>query len=226
MRILIVEDNEDLLKTVKKFLEKEGYVVDTATDGDEGLDKAFENRYDCIVLDIMLPGIDGFEFVKALRESGIEVPVLMLTALDAVEDKVKGLSLGADDYLTKPFDLRELSARIASLIRRSQMVKGEELKFKDLKINTKAKSVRIKDVELKLSKREYELLEFFLRNPNVVFTREEILEKVWQNERYIRSNVVDVYISYLRNKLRDFGYDKYIETVPTLGYRFRWEERL
>ncbi len=225
MRILVVEDNEDLLKTVKKYLEKNGYEVDAFIDGDEALDKAFDTHYDCIVLDIMLPGIDGFEFVKALRESAIDVPILILTALDAIEDKLKGLSLGADDYLTKPFDLRELSARILSLVRRSHLVKGEELQFKELKINTKAKRVMIHDSELKLSKREYDLLEFFIRNPNIVFTREEILEKVWQNERNIRSNVIDVYISYLRNKLRVYDYDKYIETLPTLGYRFRKDEK-
>ncbi len=226
MRILVVEDNEDLLKSIKKYLEKEGYEVDIALDGDEGLDKAFEVRYSCIVLDIMLPGVDGFEFVQALRDSSVDTPVLMLTALDAIEDKLKGLSLGADDYLTKPFDLRELSARIASLIRRSQMVKGEELRFKDLRINTKTKQVVLCGAELKLSRREYDLIEFFMRNPNVVFSREEILENVWQYEKDIRSNVVDVYISYLRSKLKDHGYDKYIETIPTLGYRFRWDEKL
>lgn len=181
---------------------------------------AFEKRYDCIILDVMLPGVDGFEFVESLRENQIDTPVLMLTALDAVDDKIKGLASGADDYLTKPFDFRELLARIKSLIRRSNLTKGEEVVFKDLKLNGRSKQVKIKDELVKLSKREFDLLELFLRNPEITFSRDEIVEKVWENEKEIRSNVVDVYVLYLRNKLKPYGYDRYIETVPGLGYRF------
>lgn len=220
MKILVVEDNEDLLKSIVRFLKKEGYNVDESTDGDEGLDLALENHYDCVVLDVMLPGIDGFEFVQTLRESQIETPVLMLTALDAVDDKVKGLSSGADDYLTKPFDFRELLARIKSLIRRSNLTKGEEIVFKDLILNGRTRQVKIKDEVIKLSKREFDLLELFLRNPEATFSRDELIERVWENEKEIRSNVVDVYVLYLRNKLKPHGYDKYVETVPGLGYRF------
>lgn len=220
MRILVVEDNEDLLKSVVRFLTKEGYAVDQSTDGDEGLDLALDNHYDCIVLDVMLPGVDGFEFVQTLRESQVETPVLMLTALDAVDDKVKGLSSGADDYLTKPFDFRELLARIKSLIRRHNLTKGEEIVFKDLKLNSKSRQAVVRDELIKLSKKEFDLLETFLRNPGITFSRDELIERVWENEKEIRSNVVDVYVLYLRNKLRPYGYDKYIETVPGLGYRF------
>ncbi|HOJ89097.1 MAG TPA: response regulator transcription factor [Pseudothermotoga sp.] len=220
MRLLVVEDNQDLLKSILRFLQKEGYNADGAIDGDEGLDMAFEKRYDCIILDVMLPGVDGFEFVESLRENQIDTPVLMLTALDAVDDKIKGLASGADDYLTKPFDFRELLARIKSLIRRSNLTKGEEVVFKDLKLNGRSKQVKIKDELVKLSKREFDLLELFLRNPEITFSRDEIVEKVWENEKEIRSNVVDVYVLYLRNKLKPYGYDRYIETVPGLGYRF------
>ncbi|HEY8543369.1 MAG TPA: response regulator transcription factor [Pseudothermotoga sp.] len=223
MKILVVEDNQDLLRSVVRFLTKEGYSVDESTDGDEGLDMAFENRYDCIVLDVMLPGVDGFEFVQALRENQIQTPVLMLTALDAVDDKVKGLSSGADDYLTKPFDFRELLARIKSLIRRSNLTKGEEVVFKDLRLNSRTRQVKIKDEIVKLSKREFDLLELFLRNPDLTFSRDELIERVWENEKEIRSNVVDVYVLYLRNKLKPYGYDKHIETVAGLGYRFHGE---
>lgn len=220
MRVLVVEDNQDLLKSILRFLQKEGYNADGAIDGDEGLDMAFEKRYDCIILDVMLPGVDGFEFVESLRENQIDTPVLMLTALDAVDDKIKGLASGADDYLTKPFDFRELLARIKSLIRRSNLTKGEEVVFKDLELNGRSKQVKIKDELVKLSKREFDLLELFLRNPEITFSRDEIVEKVWENEKEIRSNVVDVYVLYLRNKLKPYGYDRYIETVPGLGYRF------
>ncbi len=223
MKILVVEDNKDLLRSIERFLTKEGYSVDTSTDGDEGLDLALENHYDCIVLDVMLPNVDGFEFVQTLRESQIETPVLMLTALDAVDDKVRGLASGADDYLTKPFDFRELLARIKSLIRRSNLTKGEEVIFKDLRLNSRTRQVKIKDETVKLSKREFDLLEIFLRNPEVTFSRDELIEKVWENEKEIRSNVVDVYVLYLRNKLKPYGYDKYIETVAGLGYRFHRE---
>ncbi|MEJ5229226.1 MAG: response regulator transcription factor [Pseudothermotoga sp.] len=221
MKILVVEDNVDLLRSVVRFLTKEGYSVDESTDGDEGLDLALTNRYDCIVLDVMLPGVDGFEFVQTLRDSEIQTPVLMLTALDAVDDKIKGISSGADDYMTKPFDFRELLVRIKSLIRRSNLTKGEEIVFKDLKLNSKTRQVIINGQLVKLSKREFDLLELFLRNPEVIFSRDELIERVWENEKEIKSNVVDVYVLYLRNKLKSYGYEKYIETVSGLGYRFR-----
>ncbi|MGJ8455451.1 response regulator transcription factor [Pseudothermotoga sp. U03pept] len=223
MKILIVEDNRDLLTSVVKLLQKEGYTVDSATNGDDGLDMALERRYDCIILDVMLPGTDGFEFVQTLRECEIDTPVLMLTALDAVDDKIKGLSSGADDYLTKPFDFRELLARLKSLIRRNNMTRGEELSFKDLKLNSRSRQVTVKGKELKLSRREFDLLELFLRNPEITFSRDEIIERAWENEKEIRSNVVDVYVLYLRNKLKPHGYDRHIETVPGLGYRFHRE---
>ncbi|MEN3008786.1 response regulator transcription factor [Pseudothermotoga sp.] len=224
MRILVVEDNEDLANSLKKGLEREGYFVELAFDGDRGLDMALSESYDCIVLDVLLPGIDGFEFVQTLRECNVQTPVLMLTALDSVDDKIVGLSSGADDYLTKPFDFRELLVRIQSLIRRSHILRGEVLTFKEMKLNSRTRRVVVKDTELKLSRREFDLLELFMRDPNVVFSREEILEKVWGNERETRSNVVDVYVLYLRSKLKPFGYDRYLETVPGVGYRLNTEE--
>jgi two-component system copper resistance phosphate regulon response regulator CusR len=166
--------------------------VQLAFDGDKGLDMALEGNYDCIVLDVLLPGVDGFEFVQTLRETGVQTPVLMLTALDSVDDKITGLSSGADDYLTKPFDFRELLARVQSLIRRSHLLRGEVLSFKDIQLNCRTRKVTVKGVEVKLSRREFDLLELFMRDPNVVFSREEILERVWGNERETTSNVVDV----------------------------------
>lgn len=147
----------------------------------------------------------------------------MLTALDSVDDKITGLRNGADDYLTKPFDFRELLARVQSLIRRSHLLRGEVLKFKEMELNSKTRKVAIKGVELRLSKREFDLLELFMRDPNIVFSREEILERVWGNEKETRSNVVDVYVLYLRSKLKPFGYDRYLETVPGIGYRLKVE---
>ncbi|WP_041076894.1 response regulator transcription factor [Thermotoga caldifontis] len=223
MKILIVEDNEDLANSIRRGLEKEGYSVELAFDGDTGLDMALTESYDCIVLDVLLPGVDGFEFVRTLRDSNIHTPVLMLTALDSVDDKITGLRNGADDYLTKPFDFRELLARVQSLIRRSHLLRGEVLKFKEMELNSKTRKVAIKGVELKLSRREFDLLELFMRDPNIVFSREEILERVWGNEKETRSNVVDVYVLYLRSKLKPFGYDRYLETVPGIGYRLKVE---
>jgi len=223
MRILVVEDNEDLANSIKRGLEKEGYSVQLVFDGDKGLDMALEGNYDCIVLDVLLPGVDGFEFVQTLRETGVQTPVLMLTALDSVDDKITGLSSGADDYLTKPFDFRELLARVQSLIRRSHLLRGEVLSFKDIQLNCRTRKVTVKGVEVKLSRREFDLLELFMRDPNVVFSREEILERVWGNERETTSNVVDVYVLYLRSKLKPFGYDKFLETVPGIGYRLKTE---
>lgn len=223
MKILVVEDNEDLANSIKRGLEKEGYSVELAFDGDAGLDMALTKNYDCIVLDVLLPGVDGFEFVRTLRDSNVHTPVLMLTALDSVDDKIAGLRNGADDYLTKPFDFRELFARIQSLIRRSHLLKGEVLKFKEMELNSKTRKVTIRGVELKLSRREFGLLELFMRDPNIVFSREEILERVWGNEKETKSNVVDVYVLYLRSKLKPFGYDRYLETVPGIGYRLKLE---
>ncbi len=224
MRILVVEDNEDLANSIKRGLEKEGYSVELAFDGDTGLDMALCESYDCIVLDVLLPGVDGFEFVQALRENSVQTPVLMLTALDSVDDKIRGLSHGADDYLTKPFDFRELLARVQSLIRRNHLLRGDVLTFKEMHLNSRTRTVTVKGKELKLSRREFDLLELFMRDPNVVFSREEILEKVWGNERETRSNVVDVYVLYLRSKLKPFGYDKYLETVPGIGYKLNLED--
>ncbi|KAF2957697.1 two-component system response regulator [Thermotoga sp. Ku-13t] len=223
MKILVVEDNEDLANSIKRGLEKEGYSVELAFDGDTGLDMALTESYDCIVLDVLLPGVDGFEFVRTLRDSNIHTPVLMLTALDSVDDKIAGLRNGADDYLTKPFDFRELLARIQSLIRRSHLLRGEVLKFEEIELNSKTRKVTIRGMELKLSRREFDLLELFMRDPNIVFSREEILERVWGNEKEIKSNVVDVYVLYLRSKLKPFGYDRYLETVPGIGYKFKLE---
>jgi len=224
VRILVVEDNEDLANSIKRGLEKEGYSVELAFDGDTGLDMALCESYDCIVLDVLLPGVDGFEFVQALRENSVQTPVLMLTALDSVDDKIRGLSHGADDYLTKPFDFRELLARVQSLIRRNHLLRGDVLTFKEMHLNSRTRTVTVKGKELKLSRREFDLLELFMRDPNVVFSREEILEKVWGNERETRSNVVDVYVLYLRSKLKPFGYDKYLETVPGIGYKLNLED--
>ena len=220
MRVLVVEDETRMAGLLKRALQEEGHAVDVAADGHEGLWLASENAYGAIVLDVMLPGLDGFGVCRRLRESGSWVPVLMLTARDAVGDRVRGLDAGADDYLVKPFSLLELAARLRALARRDDRSRPVILAEGDLRLDPAAKSAWRAETELHLSPKEFALLEFFLRHPGRVSTRSQIIEAVWDFAYDGGSNVVDQYVNYLRRKI---GWHE-IETVRGMGYRLRHAE--
>jgi two-component system OmpR family response regulator len=213
-----------MARLLKRALEEEGHTVDVAGDGPDGLWMATENTYAAIVLDVMLPGFDGFELCRRMREAGIWVPVLMLTARDEVGDRVRGLDAGADDYLVKPFSLLELSARLRALARRDDRRRPAVLSEGDLQLDPASKRARRAGAELQLSPKEFSLLEFFLRHPGVVLTRSQIIEAVWDFAYDGGSNVVDQYVNYLRRKV-DTPFGRHdIETVRGMGYRLRQEE--
>ncbi|HJS26956.1 MAG TPA: response regulator transcription factor [Actinomycetota bacterium] len=223
MRLLVVEDELKMAGLLKRALEEEGYAVDVTGSGEEALWLGTENPYDAIVLDLMLPDVDGFAVCRGLREAGRWTPVLMLTARDAVRDRVAGLDAGADDYLTKPFSLAELLARLRALIRRGATERPPVLRVGDLSLDPAARSVARDGRRIELTAKEYSLLEFFMRHPGEVLTRTRVIEHVWDFAYEGDSNVVDVYIRYLRNKVdRPFGRDS-IETVRGSGYRLRGE---
>jgi two-component system, OmpR family, response regulator len=221
MRVLVVEDEVRMAGVVQRALKEEGHAVDVAADGPQGLWLATENQYEAIVLDVMLPGMDGFELCRRLRESGAWAPVLMLTARDGVTDRVRGLDAGADDYLVKPFSLMELAARLRALARRTGRVRPPVLAEGDLRLDPAAKRVWRAGTELHLSAKEYSLLEFFLRHPGRVLTRSQIIEAVWDFAYDGGSNVVDQYVNYLRRKI-DGPFGRHdLETVRGMGYRLR-----
>jgi two-component system OmpR family response regulator len=206
---------------LKRALKEEGHAVDVAVDGPQGLWLATENEYGAIVLDVMLPGMDGFQLCRRLRESGAWAPVLMLTARDGVADRVRGLDAGADDYLVKPFSLLELAARLRALSRRDGRGRPPVLAEGDLKLDPAIKQAWRAGTELHLSPKEYSLLEFFLRHPGQVLTRSAIIEAVWDFAYDGGSNVVDQYVNYLRRKIdAPFG-RRDLETVRGMGYRLR-----
>jgi two-component system, OmpR family, response regulator len=221
MRVLVVEDDARMAAAIGRGLRYEGLVVDTAPDGEAALLAAGAVAYDAIVLDVLLPGLDGFATCRRLRESGNWVPVLMLTALDAVEDRVRGLDGGADDYLTKPFSLAELLARLRALVRRGPAERPATLHAGSLRLDPATHEVRRGDERIDLSAREFGLLETFMRRPGQVLTRLQLLEAAWDMGYEQRSNVVEVYVGYLRDKVdRPFGL-RSIETVRGVGYRLR-----
>ncbi|MFQ5466408.1 MAG: response regulator [Thermodesulfobacteriota bacterium] len=225
MRILIVEDEVDLADIVRQGLAEEGYVVDVAHDGEEGLYMAENYPVDAIILDIMLPKMDGLDVLSILRKKGVATPVLLLTARDALLDKIKGLDTGADDYLTKPFEFSELKARVRSLIRRKSTVKEAVVRIADLEMNTASHEVTRGGRSISLSAREYALLEYLAYNRDRVVTRSDIVEHIYHEEADMDSNVVDVYINYLRNKI-DKGFDtKLIHTVRGAGYILKVEDK-
>jgi DNA-binding response OmpR family regulator len=215
-RILLVEDDRSIVGFVEPELEHLDFHVRCAYDGVAGLEEAQTFSPDLIILDIMLPFVDGVGVLKRLRQGGSRVPVIMLTARDTTLDKVHSLDLGADDYLTKPFDIEELLARIRALLRRAE---GDEvLRVADLEINTSTREVRRADREIELTAREYELLEFMARNPRRVLSREFLLARVWDEELGLTTNLVDVYVSYLRKKVDAPGEMNLIRTVRGVGY--------
>jgi DNA-binding response OmpR family regulator len=223
MRVLLVEDHQPLVRVLKQGLEEEGFAVDAAKDGEEADYKARTAEYDVIVLDVMLPKEDGLSLLKRWRKDGMKTHVLMLTAKSSIEDKVKGLDTGADDYLTKPFELEELLARLRALVRRGHEVKDPILRIHDLEIDTAGHTVRRKGQEIHLTPREYALLEFLAFHRGQVVSRTMIWEHLYSEEDENTSNVVDVYIRYLRNKI-DKGFDPpLILTKWGEGYQLKGE---
>ncbi len=223
MRVLVVEDEVKMAGLLKRALEEEGYAIDVASGGNEALWLGAENPYDAVVLDVMLPDLDGFEVCRKLREAGRWSPVLMLTARDAVADRVAGLDAGADDYLTKPFSIAELLARLRALIRRGAAERPPALRVDDLTLDPASKDVERDGRAIELTAKEFALLEYLMRHPGEVLGRTRLIEHVWDFAYEGDSNVVDVYVRYLRNKVdRPFGRDS-IETVRGSGYRLRAE---
>jgi two-component system OmpR family response regulator len=221
MRVLVVEDEPKMASLLHRGLEERGAVADVARRGEDALWMAASTPFDVVVLDVMLPGIDGFVTCRRLRDAGIWTPVLMLTARDAIEDRVAGLDGGADDYLTKPFSFAELMARLRALARRRAGERPIVLQTGSLSLDPATRKVRRGETTIELSAKEFGLLETFMRNPGEVLSRLRLLESAWDYDYENRSNVVDVYIRHLREKIdRPFGTDS-IETIRGVGYRFR-----
>ena len=220
MKLLVVEDDPGILRMLTRGLTQAGFTVDEAADGRMGLALAEENSYGAILLDVMLPGLDGWQVCERLREDGCRVPILMLTARDGVGDRIKGLDLGADDYLPKPFDFGELLARVRALLRRDKVHKTRVLHVADLEIDTAARRVSRAGQEIAVSQREYDLLEALAANEGRVLTRQTIQERIWMDDDSF-SNTVDVYIRMLRRKIDDPHPVKLIQTVRGAGYSLR-----
>jgi len=219
MRVLVVEDEVKLAGLIRRGLREEGVLADVAIKGEDALWMAESTGYDVVVLDVMLPGMDGFETCRRLRGDGVRTPILMLTARDAVEDRIAGLDTGADDYLTKPFDFGELLARLRALARRGPAERAAVLRVGDLELDPASRRVRRGDTDIELSTKEFQLLEVFMSNPGTVLSRFQLLEGAWDTDYEHRSNVIDVYVRYLREKIdRPFGVET-IETVRGAGYR-------
>jgi DNA-binding response OmpR family regulator len=224
MRILVIEDEKRLAAILKKGLEESGFVVDVALDGEDGLFRAETYPYDAVLLDILLPKVDGLTVLKTLRAKKIGVPVLMLTAMGELEDRVRGLNLGADDYLIKPFDFSELLARLNTVIRRCMGKASPIIVIDDLSLDMNAKAVTRSGKEINLSAKEYNLLEYLALNSGRVIGRTELTEHLYDTEFDLDSNVIDVYVNYLRNKI-DKGYDRQlIVTVRGAGYVLKGEQ--
>ena len=220
MRLLIVEDEVRLADTLRQLLNRQGYTADVYYDGVSGLDNAMTGIYDLMVLDVMLPGINGFQVVKKLREAGVATPVLMLTAKSDVSDRIHGLDCGADYYLTKPFEPEELLACVRTLLRRSggQLQESDTLTWGDLSLERTTFTLSCAEREVRLSRREYDLMELLMRNGNQVVTKEQILVKVWGYDSQAEDNNVEVYISFLRRKLTHLHSAVKIKTLRMLGY--------
>jgi len=223
IRILVIEDETEIASFLRRGLSLEGYQVDVAFDGTRGLELAATIDYDLIVLDLMLPGVDGFEVARRLRADS-NVPIIMLTARDAVRDRVAGLEAGADDYLVKPFAFEELLARIRAQLRRRQAAQSQDvLRFANLTLDTRSREVRISERRVELTAKEYDLLELFMRHPNQVLTRDIIYDRVWNYDFGGESNILEVYVRYLRQKLEANGEPRLIHTVRSVGYILREE---
>jgi two-component system OmpR family response regulator len=221
MRILVVDDDVRMAGAIRRGLRYEGLVVDVAADGEEALRVVARTEYDVVVLDVLMPGLGGFETCRRLRDDGRWMPVLMLTARDSVEDRVRGLDGGADDYLTKPFSLAELTARLRALVRRGPIERPSVVEVGDLRLDPATREVLRGDREIELSAKEFAVLETFMRRPGQVLSHTQLLEAAWDLGYEQRSNIVEVYVRYLREKIdRPFGL-RSIETVRGAGYRLR-----
>jgi two-component system response regulator MprA len=222
MKILVVDDERAVRDSLRRALELEGYEIELAGDGREALERLESNSQpDALILDLLMPGVDGLEVCRRIRRSGSTVPVLMLTARDEVENRVAGLDAGADDYVTKPFALEELLARLRALLRRATGGADEVLRFADLELNPGTREVRRAGEPIELTRTEFSLLELFLRNPRQVLTRSIIFERVWGYDFGFASNSLDVYIGYLRRKTENGGGPRLIHTVRGVGYALR-----
>jgi len=222
-KILIVEDEEQIASFLRRGLSYEGYEVETAADGTSALAKARDARPDLVVLDLMLPGMDGLEVCRRLRLAHSSLPILILTARDSVSDRVQGLDAGSDDYMVKPFALAELLARVRALLRRAGPGEPEVLQFADLRLDTGTRQVYRSETQIELTSKEFDLLELFLRHPKQVLTRETIYDRVWGYDFGGESNIIEVYIRYLRQKLESDGRSRLLFTVRGVGYVLREE---
>jgi len=221
MRLLIVEDERKLADTLKRGLEDHGHAVDVAYDGDDGLAMALAASYDLVILDVMLPVLDGMTVCQRLRARASHMPILMLTARDAIDDRVAGLDSGADDYLTKPFAFRELVARVRALLRRDGPSRQPILRFADVELDTRSRAVMRSGRLVELTTKEFAILEYLARNPNQLISRAQIAEHVWDFDFSSMSNVIDVYVGNLRRKLGDDQEPRLLCTVRGSGYRLR-----
>lgn len=220
-RILVIEDEEKLAQSIKQALEKNGHTADYVTDGEAGERRLdlYRREYDLAIIDLMLPKEDGFQVTKNVREKNIHLPILVLTARNGTRDKVQALDSGADDFLTKPFSIDELMARIRALLRRPEASLPSELTFKNVRLDSGSHEVFVNDQKTVLTLKEFALLEYFMRHPNQVLTREQIYDQLWDFASNSFSNVVDVHVKNLRKKLKEKGGGDYIETVHGVGYR-------
>jgi two-component system, OmpR family, response regulator MprA len=222
MKILVVDDEPAVRESLRRALELEGYELELAADGSEALERLESDpEPDAMILDVLMPGVDGLEVCRRIRAAGSRLPVLMLTARTQVEDRVEGLDAGADDYVTKPFALDELLARVRALLRRTTDEGGEVLRFGNLELDTTTREVRRDGRPIELTRTEFSLLELFMRNPRQVLTRTVIFERVWGYDFGYASNSLDVYIGYLRRKTEDGGEPRLIQTVRGVGYALR-----
>lgn len=218
MKVLIVEDERTLSDTIKQCICKK-FDTEQAYDGYEAYMMAKENIYDAIILDLMLPEMSGYDVLLKLRENKVLTPVLILTAKDTLNDKLKGFNYGADDYLVKPFKREELLARLEAIIRRTNgAYKQDEIEFKDLKLNIKSRRAFIKDKEITLQGKQFDILEYLINSKGTIITKEQIFDKIWGFDSFTTTNVVEVYASGLRKTLKQYGYDKYIKTIRGVGY--------
>lgn len=218
MRVLVVEDDDEIAQSIRKGLAEAGYAVDLAFEGHAGLNYALGAEYDVIVLDIMLPGLNGLQLLQKLRSEGNKTPVLLLTARDAVADRVQGLDAGADDYIPKPFAFAELLARLRALLRRPPLQVDTVLRVADLEMDLASRKVNRAGQCIELSPREFTLLEYLMRHPRQVLTRNQMMARTWNSDFYGDSNVVDVYIGYLRRKIDQGFHPPLLQTVRGVGY--------
>ncbi len=218
MKILLVDDERALTEALSAILKQNKYSVDCAYDGEDGLDLAFSGIYDLIILDVMMPKLDGFEVLKILRNNKIDVPVLMLTAKSMINDKISGLNLGADDYLTKPFNTEELLARIKALLRRKEKFTGDVLSFGDVKLDRDMFELVCQDKKIALGKKEFQILEMLMLNNGKSINKEKFIEKIWGYDTNAEYNTIEVYVSFLRKKLGAVGAKTEIKSIRGIGY--------